>query len=680
MEFFIEIDYKTPSYSVKKAEDDEYIVIYKTLNSNNVVVSDHKDRVYKDSFDKCADLDCTQFYTSSFVSGSVSLCGDCLPRPIVPRVNGKDGCRNGKIIQNFLNSPLPTNLLVTNQNGQGDASTPNSKEFYNAWKAASPENNLIAKSTFFIGNKNSCGPDGGCIVSCDSGSVAGCWDTGKYGSSGGGGGTGSFGELYSIGGNRYQVYDPLQIYLAGLIPKGGSFPLLSGNPLQQGTLISGAAPGRCGPPITCFGCPDGPTDPDDPTNPNPHPDGPPNCHGGGGGGGGCNWSPQPNLLPRNLTGGGPVVVYGDFTSGVISTGTQSFDTSRGGASLIGGLYALGGSSTGGSIVSPSSLGIVGTYPSCGDSTGSNIQNSNGCGGGPSCKDLARGNVFISGAPSNLGGGNWSGGGTTWNNFWPSNGDDNGFREPENDNLWGGCGEQNLPRASGLWSSPCVPDDPCSGDGGLNSVLEIYYDMPGDGDSDCCYTQILYGINCNGQSTTKCGSGGFSIGSSSNCPSHSRVVSMPGSGCGSCGSDKCSPPCAIDYSSGKVDMVGQVWEILSDSVDPGSCGPSAPWPSPVNHIGCVIRGNVTGLLDGSCGDFPDSCVNGLSNSVSGWLDSRTLRAVKGSGGNSGGSSVSTNGDQSCCKPQMYSPVLRDGWDTHNCGTEDWVPQSFNCGGC
>jgi hypothetical protein len=271
---------------------------------------------------------------------------------------------------------------------------------------------IAARNGFWLGLPI-CGSSYQCLVSCEAGGVAGCWDTSA--------GFGSFGDVYNIAGQNYQIYDPIQLALAGLTPNGGSFPLLSSNPITGRTANAEAT---CDTRITIT------------TGSN--------CLTPSGAGSTPYCASTPNIGPSQHFSSS-YGFLGDYRGKSFSIGEScsyvgnNIDTVR---------YALGGSRAGTTyeLKTLNEVGIDGVHASCGHCT----KHLSEKGYGVDCCNLSYGTVTISGAPSWNGSG-WSSGGEIWNNFWSSNSDDNNFRVSEQT---GDCLSDNSSTCWGTWRSSC----------------------------------------------------------------------------------------------------------------------------------------------------------------------------------------------------------------------------------
>lgn len=441
--FLIEVESYPPKYLSKSTSLKDQIDVFKSIKKETVFTGAHRDAVYNSKLEKCQEFDCTRFYSSGVTTGEITLCTEC--PPFVPRGPGDDidGACSAHTTLSSINFTPPPEYRVTNADS-------NSLNTYNSWKTSSATNGFLSRSGYWLGLPL-CGGGGGdeeysCIVNCQSGIVSGCFKN-----SGGSGAT--FGDTYTIGGQTYQVYDPMQIALAGLTPNGGSFPLLSGNPLSSGTKGNG----NCGTPITTIPA-------------------------GGGGGGDSNClsgsagssCPSNSYAPISSDEAFPeaIAIFGDYSGSVISTGSNCYNYG-GSLSVETNKFGLGGSSSGLTPVTPAAAGITGSSGSCGECIGQNLSDSYGE-NGPSCCQLATGDIGINGAPTtNDGGITWSSGSGSWGNFWPTNSHDEGFRK--NSNVWGICGAT---KATSIYSVPCAPKQRCkNGKNDGISIIEIVIANP-----------------------------------------------------------------------------------------------------------------------------------------------------------------------------------------------------------
>jgi hypothetical protein len=461
--FLVEVQSFPPKFLSKLGTSTNQVDIFESIKKDVVFTGAHKDPIYNSKLEKCQELDCTQFYSSGLVTGAISLCAEC--EPYITRSGDgdrvNDSCNAYKLLDSINFTP-PQDIKVTNQ---GSTSSTN----YNTWKTS---NGFLSRSGYWLG-LDPCGGGGGddewsCIVNCQTGVVAGCWNISS--------GSGNFGDTYDIGGSTYQVYDPIQLALAGLTSNGGSLPLLSSNPLSSGTQGNG----NCGTPITII--PAGGGGGEDS-----------NCLSGSAGS--CpdnSYSPEPSGDAFSEA----VAVFGDYSGSIISTGLNCYNYG-GSLTVETNKYALGGSASGLAPQNPSDVGITGSSNSCGECIGQNLSDSYGE-NGPSCCQLARGDVGINGAPiTSDGGSTWSSGSGSWGDFWPTDDHDDGFRT--NSNVWGTCGAT---KATSIYSVPCSPTQRCkvgSNDG--IGVIEII--IPNNSlECNCRDGIYLPGTGCSNGSPVK----------------------------------------------------------------------------------------------------------------------------------------------------------------------------------
>jgi len=387
--FLIDLESYPPKFLSKLSKDE--VTVFKSISFDSAVVSSHQDRIYNYSIEKCQDLDCSQFYTSSFTSGFVSLCGDCPPfseRDAGDEASGPCTAFNHLEAINYGNIQQITGLFVSNSEN-----TQNLLSAYNTWATGGSatlgvNNSFIAGAGYWIGLDvcNGGGNNYQCVVNCTSGSVAGCWNRSS--------GSGAFGSVYNIGGQNFQVYDPIQIWLSGLRPNGGSFPLLNSNPL------SGSSSGNdCGTSYTTVGngnclTRQNPSNNDENDNVQTCPI--PDTDIGGDFG-----TPE--------SGNGPFTLVGDFGGG-------AFSLNSGGCGYAGNVVtnapmALGGSIYG-NVSSFQQAGVINSYSSCQaclegllDENSENV---------PTCCEVSYGAVTVNGAPAyNASNEKWGSGSGAW---------------------------------------------------------------------------------------------------------------------------------------------------------------------------------------------------------------------------------------------------------------------------
>lgn len=478
LDYLVEIIKSYPTFSSRVSSDERTVFIFPNIETEVVLSGSHRDRSYSSRIERCKELDCSEFYTSAVAAGAVSLCGECeeqvSPTPPTPP---SGGCANYSTLNSFNFTP-PDNLKV--ENGTIDQ-TQQSYNNYLSWSNQSENNSAFAKSGYWLG-LSPCGGDCrgySCIVGCQSGVVTGCWCTGSSPGSGNTGSNPSFGSVYTIGGQNYQVYDPLQIYLAGLRPNGGSFTLLSSNPLANSSAMpAGGGSTDCGRSIVVI----------DPSGGGGGGGGDePNCFEGNGGCPSCSdgenpWTPT----PANTAFPEPVAIIGggDFSFRIVSTGSNCYSFSPSQLTSFSGAFSLGGAN-GISAVEASSLGISAST-SCGQCTGKNLSDSGGV-NGPSCCQLSCGGINITGSPEFTGTG-WSSSGETWNNFWPNNTYDNGYRKLSNSGAWGSC-SGGVTRASSVYTSPCNPTQYCESNK-RKGVILVEQNITNETTGECpCYDFI-----------------------------------------------------------------------------------------------------------------------------------------------------------------------------------------------
>jgi len=422
LDYLLQVELTTPRFSVRVSGIDEVIISPKII-TDSVLQSEHKDRVYNLKTPKCQDLDCSEFYTSSFTSGKVSQCGNCLPKRTKTTYTKPFGCPQWNFLSRYLfDSTFTKPTRVSNTTTYNE---------YVTWLTGDPGQSqlkqFLAKSGYWLGLPP-CGKGSWqCLVDCAGGEVGGCWDTDSHGSAG-------FGLVYNINGSNYQVYDPVQILLAGLTPNGGSFPLLSGNPLSGLTANAGNPSDSdyvgCGRPFTILEdarsclvsqpkpevCEDEEYQPKEGAN--------------------SNWEKK--------------AIEGDFGGKSILSQGECYLAPT--TSVIQNSYSLAGS-LGGNIdvgrFDDPPLFIDQVIENCGACLSKLVEQNDG----PSCCQVSYGKIVVRDSPI-WDGSSWGPGGFTWNNFWDDSIPDGGFRNDNN------CGDPTIPSTCS-WSSSC--DGPQSGE-------------------------------------------------------------------------------------------------------------------------------------------------------------------------------------------------------------------------
>jgi len=705
--FLVEAQSTSPKFSLrvettkglsKSVEITIFPSVGKDVTFNGVA---HRDNVYNNKTAKCKDLDCSEFYSSARTTGQVSLCGDCLPKRTRPPGSKPYGCGSGVALQNFT---VPDNIRVTNQT--------NGEVNYSTWLTGQG-NQQIAKSSYWLGLNNSggmCGPPFQCIVGCQSGSVAGCWDTSK-------GGSGNFGDIYSINGSTYQVYDPIQIHLAGISSNGGSLPLLSGNPIQGLTPVSGFGTVTCGPIITVVH-PGGGSGPGSSGGGNNGSDGDTNVIIRGSGND-SHCSSGSSFAPSNLYS--PTVsldafpsafgLYGNYFGKTICTATDCYLPNQSdGLTLDAGKYRFGGSTAGIPLYNlqdwqNENLGLTGSmgglsvhntpgegleyiitqsYNRTKTSSG-NAFAATGDSGGPTCCQFSSGGLSINGAPNlNASTNSWGAGSGTWNNFWSNSKIDDFYRDPFTDpdpNIkgWQGCGGTQT-TANSLYTTPCRPVSKCGpGGGGGNYLLMIGSSI--DSQGDCCGAQGYGNGVCSISDVTICGQTGpgTSIFVSALPCSSIKYISISGVDengdliCSSddCGGDTssakqgCKLPCNVHLlagatKSGETETVKDVSDAMGAAMD-SECGNSIPYTIKTD-FGCSNKLQVTG--ESSNCAFPEGCGPAYITST-GYVDVRTVATWKAQGlsvaGASGpdGQGVGSYSGGNCCSQLYQTPNVVGG---------------------
>lgn len=384
--FFIEIYQAQPNFS-SKIDQNDVISIYPSLNKEVAEenIGKHKDIGYSAKIDACIEFDCSGFVVGRNATGEIDLCVDC-PTPEQPSPpNPAGSCASYAALNSYLNN-LPAQ--VTNSNPA--TATAYAAHLQNATYAAG------ARSGYWLGltDCNSVGTSYQCGVSCSSSSVAFCYPTS------GGSGLQGFGDIKTLNGETYQIYDPVQLYAAGVSSTTGmSFTLSASAPnWSPGGTCGGPATKDLSGSLNCFSTGSGPS----------------NYNSVGGGGLPTNsYTTQTSQSKFNANN---VLVTGITTGSTsIGIGDQCFYVGGAPSSVGGGGLLLGGSSSGKSVVSLESLG------------GSSYGNCNDCAENISipCESLASSQVFITGAPEyNNGAWQESEGHVVWDNF--NDEDDGGY--------------------------------------------------------------------------------------------------------------------------------------------------------------------------------------------------------------------------------------------------------------
>ena len=415
LDYLLQVELTTPRFSVRVSGIDEVIISPKII-TDSVLQSEHKDKVYNSKTAKCQDLDCSEFFTSSFTSGKVSQCGDCLPRRTKTTYTNPFGCQQWNYLSKYL-----YDTTFTKPSRVSNATTYNE---YITWLTGDPSQSqlkqFLAKSGYWLGLPP-CGKGSWqCVVDCAGGTVGGCWNASSHGSA-------NFGSVYNINGSNYQVYDPVQILLAGLTPNGGSFPLLSGNPLSGLTANAGNPSDEgyvgCDKPFTVLehaeSClvsqPKSQTCDDEKYQPKE--------------GINSNWINK--------------AIQGDFSGKSLLSQGECYSAPT--TSVVQNSWSLAGS-VGGSIdvskTNNPSLSIDEVTENCGACISKLIEQNKG----PSCCQVSYGKIVVRNSPT-WNGSSWGSGGFTWDNFWDNDSIDNGFR---NENR---CGDPTDPSTCS-WSSSC----------------------------------------------------------------------------------------------------------------------------------------------------------------------------------------------------------------------------------
>lgn len=209
--FFIEIHQTQPNFSLKIDQPD-VISIYSSLNKEVAEQNNgkHKDIGYSAKIDACVEFDCSGFVVGQNAAGKIDLCVDC-PTPQQPSEPSPAGsCGSYAALNSYLNT-LPARVLNT-----GSTAAAYETHLQNATNAAG------ARSGYWLGltDCDSVATPYQCGVSCGSAGVALCYSTS------GGSGLQGFGDIKTLNGETYQIYDPVQLHAAGVSPSTGmSFTL-----------------------------------------------------------------------------------------------------------------------------------------------------------------------------------------------------------------------------------------------------------------------------------------------------------------------------------------------------------------------------------------------------------------------------------------------------------------------
>lgn len=722
--FFVEVDNKQPKYLMKTTSSQDTISIYRSTETDVVLVGEHRDRIYQNKIEKCKDLDCSQFYTSAFATGAVSLCADC--EEFIPGGGGggESGPCSAYGILNSVNFTPPSAATpLNNSNASGSLSS------YNSW-VSSPTNQSLARSGYWLG-MNTCNGGGSqfqCLVSCSTGAVAGCYSNS---------GSGSVGDVHVIGGSSYQVYDAMQLVTGGMpIPSNGTVPLLSGNPTNSGTYSGNS----CGRVITTidFGGSGG---------------GDSNCltdHGNNESCKGCmktsdaSSPPWTGTVPKSSPEQFPnsIALFGDYTNTVLGTGSDCYSVGNSQTSGNNGAkastsvarFALGGSTTGGTT--PTTLGAAGLTASgsCGECIGKILSDSGGS-KGPGCCLSACNRIGINGAPTTTDGGStWSEGSAIWSNFWPDDNYDQNFRNPGDNNTiksaWIGCpsNPSNTATANSIYTLPCNPRSICD-NGNARGVITLQTIYQEDfGDKECCQSDlypmrsgcipdsedptVLIGpvINCgNGcaPSSSAASGVGFSL-----CQSKRRIRSVIDRG-GQClpptqclssvdaNPGVCGAKMPITYEQFYTKVVPVTLSNVSEDVlettkgqiysQLGSDAPSCTDPGTTQSAGPVISLTVKGVTSNRCNTYSGGGFQCPKfGTTSDLFSPSTIRTMMGMGywsSTDDGETVMSSDDTSaCCSLIIQSPWLpqegtEDSWNYKDCQEpadkyENWVSTVFD----
>jgi hypothetical protein len=713
-EFLVEVKRAYPKYSSRSASNDDVVTIFPSREDDVILLGGHRDAVYNYFIKKCEELDCSGFVSDNQSSGAISLCGDCAP--FIPRTPNGGGnglpCRGYSRIQNFGSLENNQNLRVTNEGGASAAIT-RATDYIN-WKNSSTTNTAVAGSLYWISDRVV--DDRGCVegiwqcaVNCATGNTTACWKMeGPSGTI-----FPQFGATYSTGGQKYQIYDPLQIALAGAAPNGGTFPLVSSNPFA-GTPINSQFPSLddegswCGVPTTVFG---GGTD----TNCLVTSD--PNCSCGDG-------EPEYEPEPMWLIFPNQVALKGDYTDKILKIGDDCYNLASvgdgsgsgntgSGSTLETNAFGLGGSSSSNVPISTEEeLGIDSTHDSCGGCISAVVQG----GGGAKCCQLACNGIVINGAP-NWNGSEWSEGNGSWNGFWPTHEDDDYFRDPNLDPTlppgenpdktpWegpsisqpGGCGvppKTTGSRANSIFSVPCdlnISNSCEAGQSNVTGVLELLSPI-GGGPSFCDCVDLFAGGVCECQPPVLdaqgniiaqfCGVNGpadnptciVDIGTDCS-PPKGRQIPLYSDECVECQTQpECSPLCNLFlYTKPITDSARYRSEIIGYISHASGVG--CPVGGRIQTVGCVSKASITGQgVSGLRCSNMQECASGTST---GYLPDPTLKLLIDLGLGGGESPIGG----SCCYDSISSPTQSASniKCTKDITTPGWLSRmSANCGG-
>ena len=580
---------------------------------------------------------------------------------------------------------------------------------YNSWVSGS-NNQTISRSGYWLG-MNICNGGGGqyqCIVSCSSGNVAGCYPNSS---------AGSVGNVYTIGGSNYQVYDAMQLITSGFsIPTSGTFPLLSGNPTTSGTAVPGNS---CGRDITNIYFAGGNGNSNCLTD-NGHNDKCTKCMDGN--------NPKTGTLPTSSETQFPddITLFGDYTNTVLSTGSNCYSIGNNSTSgnngakaeLSSGKFALGGNP--GGTAKPTTIGAAGlsSFGSCGECIGKMLSDSSGS-KGPGCCLSACNRIGINGAPTTSDAGStWSDGSDIWSDFWPDDTYDENYRTSVSQSAWGACLGNTT--ANSIYTLPCNPTSYCvDGSASMPSILETTYVS----DNGCtCPGAGIYqaGVSCKAYPNPSggppfllpvftcsdtCALTVDTIVGYTNCPKKKSYMAFYVGDCSTI--ETCAGTVPVDGSSGSgcaanipviydkfydrsvnannsADIQATVIDTTKSQIasqlgtDAGSCGVGGRGSA----IGNVTKLSITGLVTcssaGGCGvtgrvneigGVTKLSINGLiaceaglcptRGSSSGYVSIRFVRSLLASGYSTGGGggqdpSMSSDETASCCLLTIQSP--------------------------
>ena len=402
--FFIEIYQAQPNFS-SKIDQNDVISIYPSLNKEVAEQNNgkHKDIGYSAKINACIEFDCSGFVVGQNAAGKIDLCADC-PTPQQPTPPSPAGNCGAYSALNSYKNNLPAQVLNT-----GPTAAAYETHLENGTNAAG------ARSGYWLGltDCDSVATPYQCGVSCGTSGVALCYPTS------GGSGLQGFGDVKTLNGENYQIYDPVQLHAAGVSPSTGmSFTLSAAAPnwsaASAGTQCNGPTGLNLSSAQNCF-------------SNNPSPPSNFNSVGGGNRAG----LPQPSgytaQTPQQTFNASSVLVSGVEAGSTIGIGDQCFYVG-GGSSFTEAATASGGLIFGGDgtpVVSLESLGGS-SYSNCQECTKDNVS--------IPCQSLASSQISINGAPEYSstggedGGPGWSTGSVVWENWNKGDPNSDGYSE------------------------------------------------------------------------------------------------------------------------------------------------------------------------------------------------------------------------------------------------------------